>query len=214
MGKQKGKENKRKLTKAEQLRKMEFEKLKARLEGQGYKAQDLTIGLVYANVMALVLGIPIVVILGIAFFYNNEGFTVLSNSIRPLIFILIYFLSIIIHELIHGIFWAMFAKEHLKSISFGFIVQYMTPYCTCKEPLGKGGYIIGALMPTVILGIMPSLVAILNGSTILFVLGAIMILGGGGDLTVILKLLCSRINSNEVMYIDHPYQAGVVVFVR
>ena len=65
-------ENRRPLTKAEQLRKERFEAQKAELEAQGYRTEDLTIGLVYANVMAIVLGLPVVIILGICFFLKTQ----------------------------------------------------------------------------------------------------------------------------------------------
>ena len=67
-----------------------------------------------------------------------------AASWRGADFVLIFLfclLLIFVHELIHGITWAVFAKKGRKAISFGFIPQYLTPYCTCNEPLKKGEYI-------------------------------------------------------------------------
>ena len=53
-------EKERKLTPAEEARKIAFEKTKKELLDKGYEEKDLTVGIVYANVMALVLALPIV----------------------------------------------------------------------------------------------------------------------------------------------------------
>ncbi len=214
MNKSKEKEKDRKLTKAEQSRKIEFENLKMRLEEEGYQSYNLTIGIVYANIMAFILAIPIILPLWVAFSKRNYSLNGVFEGLDVFLFLAIFAVLIVAHEIIHGIFWGIFAKEHWKSISFGFIMKYLTPYCNCKEPLKKSEYIIGALMPTIILGIIPCFVAIFIGSAMLFMLGAIMILGGGGDLTIILKLLFYHSDKKDTIYIDHPYKLGLVAFVR
>lgn len=211
MGKQK--ENKRKLSKAEQRRKNAFILLTEQLEAQGFKTHDFTLGLVYVNIMSVVVTMPFLVLLAILFLRIHGHLSLLFNFQQYLLFIIVYLILIIVHELIHGITFALFAKEHLRSISFGFIVQYLTPYCTCKEPLKKSEYLLSVLMPTILLGIIPCLVSIFNGSSILFVLGAFMIIGGGGDILISLKLLRNPYNKDAI-YIDHPYQCGFVAFVK
>ena len=139
--------------------------------------------------MAVVVTMPFLVLLAILFLRIHGHLSLLFNFQQYLLFIIIYLILIIVHELIHSITFALFAKEHLRSISFGFIVQYLTPYCTCKEALKKLEYLLSVLMPTILLGILPCLVSIFNGSSILFVLGAFMIIGGGGDILISLKLL-------------------------
>ena len=140
-----------------------------------------------------------------------------AASWRGADFVLIFLfclLLIFVHELIHGITWAVFAKKGRKAISFGFNPQYLSPYCTCNEPLKKGKYITGALMPTLLLGLLTAAGAIVTGSAVLFCISAVMIFAGGGDLTIVLKLLRYKTESSEVLYLDHPYQAGLVVFLR
>ena len=61
MGKQE--RDTRELTKAEKKRDDQYRRLYRQLVQEGYEANDLTIGLVYANVMAFVLGLPIVILL-------------------------------------------------------------------------------------------------------------------------------------------------------
>ena len=207
----------RKLTKAEEKRKKIYEEEKQKLIDAGYTEKDLTIGVVYANVMAFVLGLPIIIVLGILFFKYNLGNSEMSFTFtikESVIFLITLLVLIVVHELIHGAFWAIFAKNHLKSIEFGFMAQYLTPYCCCKEVLTKGQYIIGGIMPTVLLGIIPAVVAIFSSSWLVFVIGCIMILSGGGDMTIVLKLLMYRSEKQEILYMDHPYECGLVVFER
>ena len=207
----------RKLTKAEEKRKKIYEEEKQKLIDAGYTEKDLTIGVVYANVMAFVLGLPIIIVLGILFFKYNLGNSEMSFTFtikESVIFLITLLVLIVVHELIHGAFCAIFAKNHLKSIEFGFMAQYLTPYCCCKEVLTKGQYIIGGIMPTVILGLIPAVVSIFTGSWLVFAIGCIMILSGGGDMTIILKLIMYRSQKQEVLYMDHPYECGLVVFER
>lgn len=207
----------RKLTKAEEKRKKIYEEEKQKLIEVGYAEKDLTIGVVYANVMAFVLGLPIIIVLGIFFFKYNLSNSEMSFTFtikESVIFLISLLVLIVVHELIHGAFWGIFAKDYLKSIEFGFMVQYLTPYCCCKEVLTKGQYIIGGIMPTVILGVIPAVVAIFTGSWLVFLIGCIMILSGGGDMTIILKLLMYRSPKQDILYMDHPYECGLVVFER
>ena len=214
-------ENNRKLSPAENARKAKFEIQKNILLDKGFVVKDLTIGLVYANIMAFVLAIPIIVCFAIVYILCNidqfAGFGILLDINvfwRLIVFLIGFFILIIIHEMIHGITWSLFTEKGWKSISFGFITKYMTAYCTCDEPLQKNQYIIGGLMPTIILGIIPAAIAIFNGSVTLFAIGAIMTLAGGGDLTIIMKLIMFKTRGKEVVYMDHPYQAGLVAFVK
>ena len=214
IGLSKDAENKRRLSKAEEKRRTVFEMKKKEFLSQGWRTADLTVGMVYANVMAILLGLPIILFLLILYllrlFYGPES---AAASWRGADFVLIFLfclLLIFVHELIH----AVFAKKGRKAISFGFIPQYLTPYCTCNEPLKTGEYITGALMPTLLLGLLPAAGAIVTGSAVLFCISAVMIFAGGGDLTIVLKLLRYKTESSEALYLDHPYQAGLIVFLR
>lgn len=94
--------------------------------------------------MALVLTVPVIVLMGLfAYLCNRVSFY--DGSLLWL-FVVLAALTVA-HELVHGIFWSIFAKSRWKSISFGFIVQSLSPYCTCNEGLTKVQYIIGAAMP-------------------------------------------------------------------
>ena len=196
-----GKDN-RKLSKSEQKRKKLYEEKKKELLAQGYEEKDLTIGVVYANIMAFVLGLPIIILLLILFIYKNQSGIYTFSIYGPVVFLIVFAVLVVVHELIHGLFWAIYAKNHLKSIEFGFMISSLTPYCCCKDMLTKSQYIVGGIM------------SIFTGSLFWFIMGELMILAGGGDLTILLKLLRYKSKKEEILYMDHPYECGLVVFER
>lgn len=205
----------RKLTAAEERRKAAFDRTAAALHAAGYRAEDLTIGLVRANVLALLLCLPIVLLLLLAFSAahpeGGSGSFTLGGAAG---FLAAFFLLIFVHEGIHGLTWALFAPDHFRAISFGVIWQSLTPYCACSQPLSRGAYALGGIMPTVVLGLLPALAAIVSGSTALWGMGAVMLFAGGADLAIFWKLLRFRPRTGDVVYLDHPYECGLVAFWR
>ena len=164
--------------------------------------------------MAFVLGLPIIILLLILFIYKNQSGIYTFSIYGPVVFLIVFAVLVVVHELIHGLFWAIYAKNHLKSIEFGFMISSLTPYCCCKDMLTKSQYIVGGIMPTVLLGIVPAVISIFTGSLFWFIMGELMILAGGGDLTILLKLLRYKSKKEEILYMDHPYECGLVVFER
>ncbi len=213
MENEKGKEKKvRKLTKAE-IKRMEQLKVKEEeLKEKGYQREDLTIGIARANIMAILLGAPpgiLFVLLYCARFWGTSAHRIDVSWMTYMIMIL----AIVVHEGIHGFFWGLFAEHGFKSVEFGFIKEYLTPYCTCSDPLKKNHYIIGALMPTIILGLIPMIASLFTGSLAMLAFGIFMYFGGGGDQMIILKLLkYKQKEGKEVIFLDHPYECGLIAF--
>ncbi len=121
----------------------------------------------------------------------------------------IILLGIIAHELIHGITWALFAKKGFKSISFGVAWKYMSPYCHCNEPLLVKHYLTGAIMPGMVLGIAPLILALVTGNIQLFLFGITFSVGATGDFMII-NLLRKEPGNNLVQ--DHPSKPGCYVY--
>lgn len=213
-GNQDKREKSRKLSPAEERRLRAFEALAESMGARGYRRVELTVGIVKANVFAVVLLIPLLIV-GIGLFLLiNRGAGRGFAGINPILFFVLLFALIVIHELIHGLSWAMFAEHHWKDIEFGFMKQYLTPYCTCGVPLSKGQYIFGALMPLVLLGLIPMLVGILTGSLQTLLMGIIMADAAAGDILIVWKILRYRSGAESIVYIDHPTQAGGVIFEK
>ena len=214
LGNRDEKEKSRELSPAEERRLRRFEELSEELTGQGYRRVELTVSIVKANIFGVVLLLPLLIV-GIGlFFLHNHSVSGGLGMLNPILFLVLLFALIVVHELIHGLSWSLFAEHHWKDIEFGFMKQYLTPYCTCGVPLKKGAYIFGALMPLILLGILPVIAGILTGSFGLLLLGIIMADSAAGDHMIVWKILRYRSEAETIVYIDHPTQAGGVIFEK
>ena len=214
LGNRDEKEKSRELSPAEERRLRRFEELSEELTGQGYRRVELTVSIVKANIFGVVLLLPLLIV-GIGlFFLHNHSVSGGLGMLNPILFLVLLFALIVVHELIHGLSWSLFAEHHWKDIEFGFMKQYLTPYCTCGVPLKKGAYIFGALMPLILLGILPMIAGILTGSFGLLLLGIIMADSAAGDIMIVWKILRYRSEAETIVYIDHPTQAGGVIFEK
>ena len=188
-------------------------------ELENYRKEKLTIDLVWANVFGILILIPIGLLFGLPFYFiwkpqldikqylDSAG--PLGAGLGFLLIFEILILGIVLHELIHGIIWAKFAKEGFKSIKFGVLWEMLTPYCHCKEALNVRQYIIGAIAPAIILGIIPSIIAIMTGNLGLLIFGMLFTMAAGGDFLII-NLIRKESSSDLVQ--DHPSEAGCFIY--
>ena len=206
--------DKRKLTEKELKRKNDFEKFNSEMQQKGYKMKNIIINTQQAKPLCLLIMLPFMA-LAFWIYYKVNGFDLdcLSWGFLVVLLMLVLCLSIL-HELIHGITWSIFAKNHFHSIDFGFIWSSFSPYCTCSEPLKKWQYLLGTAMPTLVLGGGAAVVSVMTNQLLLFILAEYMILSGGGDFLIILKSMLYRTDKQESVYCDHPYECGFVVFEK
>ncbi len=186
---------------------------------ENYKKEKLTINLVWANIFGFLIIIPIVIIFGLPYYFIWRPELDIKNfmdKISPhgaiinlfIIFIILIF-GIVLHELIHGITWAKFAKAGFKSIKFGILKEMLTPYCHCKEPLKVKHYIFGAITPAIITGIIPAITAIFTGNLWLLIFGMFFTMAAAGDFMII--NLLRKENKNDLVQ-DHPSEAGCFIY--
>lgn len=202
----------RELTAKEKIRKEEFDEFCTQMENQGYSRHNLMIGITAANTIGILITVPFIAVFAWIYLTVNPVNSINFTVAGPLLFLLLFFALIVLHELIHGITWSFFTENRMKDIEFGVIWKYLTPYCTCRKPLKRGQYIIGILMPAIILGFIPAIVSIIAGSLFLLAIAELMIMSGGGDFLIIAKVLMYRRQSRDTLFRDHPYEAGLVVF--
>lgn len=205
----------RKLSKAEQKRLENFEITKNGLIEQGYEMKEHTLGLLYANIMAVVVSLPFFLPVIVIYALVHDGGWWFHMNIKELIlFVAFDVLLIVAHEAVHGIAWSIFCKNGFKSIEFGIMAEMCTPYCNCSEPLKKNQYIFGSLAPLVVVGIVPSVIAIITGWYWLFLVGVVMIMGAGGDIIITFRMLKYKTEKQDVIFYDHPTKCGFVTFER
>lgn len=205
----------RKLTAAEKRRLEQFQKTAEELKRQGYEMKNLTTTAVKANVLGLLYGVILAVVIFVIGIVCGGRLDGTESPFKGMATMVLFLILIVVHELIHGITWGLAVKGGFKkNIEFGFIVQSLTPYCTCKAPMGKVAYILGSLMPCIVLGILPAIAGFILSDMLIFALGALMIFSAGGDLLVTQMILTHKTDAKEVLFYDHPTEIGLMMFER
>ncbi len=186
-----------------------------------YKKRELTIDAVKANIYALAFALPFMLVMIAVYvwvwhsYYTFDGIMyALKNSrqlllLSPLVFLTVFLGGVLVHEFIHGITWAVFCKRGFASIRFGIIWKAVTPYCHCKEPLKAWQYLVGGLMPAILMGFVPAIWGIVAHNIWLFAFGVFFTMAAGGDFLVAWML---RNESADTLVQDHPKLIGCIVY--
>lgn len=192
-------------------------------EMPGMRRRTMTIDIIKANKVALVVLVGALVLFGGLFFlvwgwdHIAQSFSARYGGDAPswrfladwFIIMVIMVVGIIVHELIHGITWACYAKRGFHAISYGVIWKVLTPYTHCDEPMHIRPYVVACLMPLLILGIIPSVIAIVIGWIPLLAFGIFFIAGAMGDVLIVWML---RKENPQYMVLDHPSDPGYFIY--
>lgn len=181
---------------------------------ENYEKEMLTIDLVKANVKALYYLIFFAVIFAVPYLliwgFNSKPLFETGNKIIDYAFpFLLFVTGIILHELVHGIFFARYAKNGFRSVKFGIMWKALAPYAHCKEPLKIKQYTIALLTPLIFVGIIPAIIGLLTGSALLTIFGIILSGGAAGDLMI--YDLIKKENPEDYVQ-DHPSEAGCWIY--
>jgi hypothetical protein len=117
-------------------------------------------------------------------------------------------LAVVIHELIHGVVFAIYAPNGFRSVSFGFNPSLAAFYCHCEQPLKVKHYKRAGIAPLIILGLIPLLFGFFTGVAWFKTFGLLLTIGGFGDLLIYFKLL--KVNRN-IYILDHPDKLGFII---
>ncbi len=172
---------------------------------EGYVAEKKTISILWANLLAVVL-FAVVAVAGWAIMYSLWG-NLHFGGIDSLIFLVGIVLGLVVHELVHGVTWLLLLKKGFSHLSFGLMTGAV--YCHIDVPMDKRKYVIGALMPLLLVGVVPWVAAILSGSLTWMLVGAVMISGAIGDIMIVWTL---RSESASTLVYDHPSEVGCYVY--
>lgn len=205
----------RKLTEREENRSAYVEELADNLQKDGWSRRELTFSIAKANWLGMLTMLPVCAAFA-AWFILRHGVQMLAEiSIIELIFVVVLnFGLIFVHEGLHGVTWAAFAPKHFQQIEFGFIKEMATPYCWCGSPLSRGKYLLGGLMPGLVLGAIPCALSCILCWPAWLWLGELMLLGAAGDWLVALTLMAQRKHGKQLCCLDHPTECGLILFER
>ena len=211
------KKEERKLTEAEEKRLQRFQKKADALADEGYEKTERTVGIVQANILALLVMLPFALIIAVPY-VRKYGIPVIRSLSTYMLYLVLFFIlmlvELVLHEGIHGLVWGLLNKEGFSAIEFGVIREYLTPYCYCGAPLLRWQYILGSVMPTIFLGFIQGWTAVVTGNLLIFALSMALMFGGGGDFLIIILLLLYRKRKRTLILMDHPTQLGSVLFEK
>ena len=170
-----------------------------------------TVSISKANLFSLffIVLISVPTILTYYFLWGNlklEGLQI--DYISLFIFIVIIFSSILVHELIHASVFAYFSEDNWKSVKLGVLWRKLTPYAHCKAPLLAKHYKLAVIMPGIILGVIPIVLAISIESLLLLYYGLFMIMSAAGDFMIFVLLL--KIPKSKKI-LDHESEMGFYI---
>ena len=180
---------------------------------EGRSRRKVAIDLIKANIFAVVIMCVVGIVLTALFFLiwqdRRPIRELLGTAPTWIVLFVAAVVGIVVHELIHGITWACFARRGWKSISFGIIWKYLTPYCHCDEPMHIRPYQLACLMPCFVVGVIPSIIALFIGSLPLLFWGIFFIAAAAGDIWM--AWLLTKENP-ESLVLDHPSEAGFYIY--
>jgi hypothetical protein len=185
-----------------------YENIRTTMADAGYHESIRTISILKANAMMLVTSLPIAAICTLIYFLKWRKIDYAIPLPQVFLVLVAFCVCVFIHEVIHGLMWSLFCKNKWKSIHLGVMWKQLTPYCHCKETLRCGGYILGSLMPLIIVGLGVFVVALLIGNSTVLFLSLLNILGAGGDITISFMMLRHK----DALIYDHPAECGFIAF--
>ena len=175
-------------------------------EMEGYATELRTIGMLKANVVALVV-LGLFCLLGVAGMYAVWGGISFGRPWSSMLFCIGIFAGVAVHELIHGFTWMWATRSGFSHLRFGLLQGGV--YCHIDVPMSKRKYVVGALMPLLLLGVVPFFLSFAINSLWLMLFGAIFIGCAMGDVLIVWAI---RKESPDTLVYDHPSDPGCVVY--
>ena len=190
------------------------------MDKPSYQRIELSATATQANVQAIAFALPVLVLLAVPYLllwpeqFSDRSLAaiVAEHGSRilflPLLVLLVFIPGAVVHELLHGLTWAIFCRRGIRSIKYGVHWKALTPYCHCGEVLPLRPYILGGMMPGVVMGLLPAVAGIILGNPWVFFFGLFFTVAAAGDMLVLWMLRHCRASD---LVQDHPDKIGCYV---
>ena len=113
-----------------------------------------------------------------------------------------------LHELIHATSFRRIGRASKAAVGIGVHWKVLTPYAWCKEPISAAAYRWAAVLPGIILGVIPFLVSLIVTEAWLAAWGIFFTLSASGDFLVLWLI---RDLAPATWIIDHPSRCGCAI---
>ena len=174
--------------------------------------KEFTVSLLAGNIYGTLMGlIPALLLLGIfSLVWIGRQVTPPPQGFGLLHIVALLVAGIVVHELLHGLGWMVFAGVPRSEIHIGVKWKLLTPYAHTPVRMPVRGYCWGAFLPGLLLGILPTLLAIAGGSFVLLGFGFFFTVAAGGDFLILWLLRNVPVGAQVA---DHPSRVGAIVYL-
>lgn len=175
----------------------------------GYR--DVSVPLTQVVIQGTLLSLALLA-LPIILYWGLHGFAAFWAGLSGISFITwiaAILVGIVLHEGIHALGWRTFGNLRWRDLSFGVDRATLSPYCHASVQMTAAAYRIGALLPGILLGLLPAAIGILIAHAFLTAVGAFLLSAAIGDFIVLWVL---RTIPGGAHVLDHPSNAGCYVF--
>lgn len=181
---------------------------------EGYEPELRTIGMLAANLWGVLLMVVAIVVgwFALTGLYPSYSFDMddpMLMAKNSMWFCILMLLGIVVHELVHGFTWLLLLHKGFRHLSFGLMAGGV--YCHIDVPMVKKPYVIGALMPLLLVGLVPWVAGIVTGSLLWMLVGGIYIGAATGDLMIVKAI---HNEPADTLIYDHPTLPGCYVYHR
>lgn len=162
-----------------------------------------------AMVYGVLCALPLLIAVGCLFRFvlrDHAQLMVLGGPAFFLAFLAIIAVSVMLHELLHGFGWML--AGHLRWQDVQFQVNAMMPTTNCTQPLAKGTYLVGVLLPFAVLGFASLMLLLVLPGTLSLLATLVNLTLAGADLFI---ALCVLREPRDARIADHPTLAGYVI---
>lgn len=186
-----------------------------------YKSRKYSMSILKANLAALVYPLPFAALYMVAFmaaiqlrsdmtagFSFSFGGSPAMLLLNMLLYFAGFFLLVVLHEIVHSLFFLRGCEQGRKSIVFG--VKYATPYCHCKEVLTASIYRQSLIAPLWAICLPLAVISFVTCNTLIFLITLSMIFGSGGDLAVIWMI--RKFPGKKTFVWDMDDEVGCIVY--
>lgn len=168
-----------------------------------YYKYELSIS--FVTILSFILLVPFLFVLPLLF-----GDIVVNDKffINFILFYVLYFFYMALHELIHGIGYYLSGTKK-ENITYGMALEKGICYCLTKTPVNKKGILFSIILPFITIGVITLIISIIFKLPMLGLLSMFNISGCSGDLVMFFFFLT---RDKDIMYteLDDPTKFAII----
>ena len=174
---------------------------------RGWQLQPYTLTTAQTYLWGILFALPFLLLAGGLYrAFLLEHALLLDHT--GLILLAVLVVSLPLHEALHGVGWRLAGGLSQGEVSF--VLRHGLPMCSCRAVLPTRAYLVGVLLPFVVLGGGSLAAMVLWPGTVTVLAALTNLLLPGADLAIAFSVL----RSGAALVADTPDQAGFVALTR